>query len=215
MSFVALMQQRYYDPGIGRFLSVDPVTADGNTGGNFNRYKYAANNPYKFTDPDGRQEYAAEKFSDSYGSWTAEERAPFEAVAVPVTTAIVAMTPVVGPELALGLRVTTREVAQEATKEGKAPLMGRNPKDGGSRTNTDAGPGGNRATAKSIFRNQSEGKKTTTPMSNGGARTRAENGVQVRHNPDGSSRVDMPNRGSAPNGESLHTPPPPPPPSRL
>jgi RHS repeat-associated protein len=50
------MQQRYYDPGIGRFLSVDPVTADGNSGGNFNRYKYAANNPYRFTDPDGRQD---------------------------------------------------------------------------------------------------------------------------------------------------------------
>lgn len=48
------MQQRYYDPAIGRFLSVDPVTADGNNGGNFNRYWYANNNPYKFTDPDGR-----------------------------------------------------------------------------------------------------------------------------------------------------------------
>ncbi|MDQ3205673.1 MAG: Ig-like domain-containing protein, partial [Pseudomonadota bacterium] len=48
------MQQRYYDPGVGRFLSVDPVTADGNTGGNFNRYWYANNNPYRFTDPDGR-----------------------------------------------------------------------------------------------------------------------------------------------------------------
>jgi RHS repeat-associated protein len=49
------MQQRYYDPGIGRFLSVDPVTADGNTGSNFNRYWYANNNPYRFTDLDGRE----------------------------------------------------------------------------------------------------------------------------------------------------------------
>lgn len=48
------MQQRYYDPGIGRFLSVDPVTADTVTSWNFNRYNYAASNPYKFTDPDGR-----------------------------------------------------------------------------------------------------------------------------------------------------------------
>jgi RHS repeat-associated protein len=55
------MQQRYYDPQIGRFLSVDPVTADGNTGSNFNRYKYAANNPYRFTDPDGRYECTASK----------------------------------------------------------------------------------------------------------------------------------------------------------
>lgn len=49
------MQQRYYDPIIGRFLSVDPVTANSRTGANFNRYWYANNNPYKFTDPDGRQ----------------------------------------------------------------------------------------------------------------------------------------------------------------
>jgi RHS repeat-associated protein len=49
------MQQRYYDPMIGRFLSVDPVTAYTKPGQNFNRYWYANNNPYKFTDPDGRQ----------------------------------------------------------------------------------------------------------------------------------------------------------------
>ncbi|WP_434030297.1 RHS repeat-associated core domain-containing protein [[Pseudomonas] boreopolis] len=51
---LAYMQQRYYDPLLGRFLSVDPVTAHANPGSNFNRYWYANNNPYKFTDPDGR-----------------------------------------------------------------------------------------------------------------------------------------------------------------
>ena len=49
------MQQRYYDPQIGKFLSVDPVTAYSNPVGAFNRYWYANNNPYRFTDPDGRQ----------------------------------------------------------------------------------------------------------------------------------------------------------------
>lgn len=48
------MQQRYYDPAIGRFLSVDPVTANEGGFGHFNRYAYAYNNPYRFTDPDGR-----------------------------------------------------------------------------------------------------------------------------------------------------------------
>jgi len=48
------MQQRYYDPIAGRFLSVDPVTTDAKTGDHFNRYNYADNNPYKFVDPDGR-----------------------------------------------------------------------------------------------------------------------------------------------------------------
>ena len=48
------MQQRYYDPSIGRFLSVDSVGANAATGGNFNRYWYADNRPYVFKDPDGR-----------------------------------------------------------------------------------------------------------------------------------------------------------------
>ncbi|WP_445945295.1 RHS repeat domain-containing protein [Shewanella sp.] len=52
------MQARYYDPQIGRFYSNDPVGALGHIGrGNpvhgFNRYTYANNNPYKYTDPDG------------------------------------------------------------------------------------------------------------------------------------------------------------------
>ena len=49
------MQQRYYDPVAGRFLSIDPVTTDANSGDSFNRYVYANNNPYSYIDPDGRQ----------------------------------------------------------------------------------------------------------------------------------------------------------------
>lgn len=49
------MQQRYYDPEIGRFLSADPVTANSSPVASFARYSYAQNNPYRFTDPDGRQ----------------------------------------------------------------------------------------------------------------------------------------------------------------
>jgi uncharacterized protein RhaS with RHS repeats len=52
------MQQRYYDPVISRFYSNDPVDfmghmKDGNLTSGFNRYAYANNNPYKYTDPDG------------------------------------------------------------------------------------------------------------------------------------------------------------------
>src|SRR5690606_37290226 len=49
------MQQRYYDPMIPRFLSVDPVTAYDDPIGAFHRYRYANNNPYRFVDPDGRR----------------------------------------------------------------------------------------------------------------------------------------------------------------
>lgn len=48
------MQQRYYDPLIGRFLSADPIGANPGNGANFNRYWYGNNNPYRFLDPDGR-----------------------------------------------------------------------------------------------------------------------------------------------------------------
>lgn len=37
-----------------RFLSVDPVQFDSDTGSNFNRYYYGNNNPYVYVDPDGR-----------------------------------------------------------------------------------------------------------------------------------------------------------------
>jgi RHS repeat-associated protein len=46
---------RWYEPELGRFLSVDPVTFREDNIFTFNRYAYANNNPYKFTDPDGRE----------------------------------------------------------------------------------------------------------------------------------------------------------------
>ena len=48
-------QARYYNPGHGRFTSVDPLTASGaiKNPQTFNRYSYALNSPYKFTDPLG------------------------------------------------------------------------------------------------------------------------------------------------------------------
>jgi len=48
------MQQRYYDPVLGRFYSNDPVGFTADKPMMFNRYAYANNNPYKFSDPDGR-----------------------------------------------------------------------------------------------------------------------------------------------------------------
>jgi len=50
------MQARYYDPVIGRFLSVDPVGFNG-SGQNtayFNRYAYSGNDPINYIDPDGQ-----------------------------------------------------------------------------------------------------------------------------------------------------------------
>lgn len=51
---VIYMQARYYDPAIGRFLSMDPVALDGKNLFGFNRYAYGNNNPVMNIDPDGR-----------------------------------------------------------------------------------------------------------------------------------------------------------------
>lgn len=80
------MQQRYYDPQIGRFLSVDPVSADTVTGWNFNRYNYGANNPYKFTDPDGRTVTCSET------RCTGESHSALEAIVDTGTVALVYIT---------------------------------------------------------------------------------------------------------------------------
>ncbi|RYF46685.1 MAG: RHS repeat-associated core domain-containing protein, partial [Cytophagaceae bacterium] len=62
------MQQRYYDPVAGRFLSIDPVTTDANTSASFNRYAYANNSPYSYLDPDGRDTYRVNRDLRIFGS---------------------------------------------------------------------------------------------------------------------------------------------------
>lgn len=81
-----------------RWLSVDPVEANANNGQNFNRYYYANNNPYRFTDPDGRQ--AAERQIERYrkdaqeGNWAVYK--PFEKPAIAIT-ALMVFGPAAGP----------------------------------------------------------------------------------------------------------------------
>lgn len=96
---LSYMQQRYYDPQLGLFLSVDPVSPNNRPGSAFNRYRYAAGNPYRFVDPDGRQERAAERHADSVAN-TPSAYDTFGPAALAVTTAIVRATPVVGPAVA-------------------------------------------------------------------------------------------------------------------
>ena len=48
------MHARYYDPLVGRFLSVDPGAADLRQPQTWNRYAYATNDPIGNNDPDGR-----------------------------------------------------------------------------------------------------------------------------------------------------------------
>lgn len=48
---LSYMQQRYYDPELGIFYGNDPIGFRDIY--SFNRFAYANNNPYKYTDPDG------------------------------------------------------------------------------------------------------------------------------------------------------------------
>ena len=66
-------QQRYYDPVVGTFLSIDPVAADPGSGGNFNRYWYANNNPYGFTDPTGRAPFLIPLAIIAYKAYSAAD----------------------------------------------------------------------------------------------------------------------------------------------
>ncbi|MGG2100494.1 RHS repeat-associated core domain-containing protein [Stenotrophomonas sp. NRRL B-14846] len=83
---LSYMQQRYMDPQLGAFLSVDPVTAQGKGDMRlFNRYAYAFNNPYTFDDPDGRCP-SCDRFGDAF----AKEPQAFDHPGFTVPAAIVA-----------------------------------------------------------------------------------------------------------------------------
>ena len=58
-NYLDYMHARYYDAGVGRFLSVDPKYDEDVQfrPQKWNRYSYAANNPIRYIDPDGRGIY--------------------------------------------------------------------------------------------------------------------------------------------------------------
>ena len=105
------------------------MTTDANTGGSFNRYAYAANNPFKYIDPDGRQERAAEDFGDRFAKEAAAGNSdvykPFVKPAfVVVGAAAVVSAVMVGPPLLAASQsllapaaVVAVPVAKELTKQ--------------------------------------------------------------------------------------------------
>ncbi len=55
---------RYYAPGMGRFLSADPLVPDPTSPQSFNRYSYVENRPLVLTDPSGH--CATDPYDDYY-----------------------------------------------------------------------------------------------------------------------------------------------------
>jgi len=116
------MQQRYYDPEAGRFLSTDPVQADGG-GESFNRYEYANDNPYRYTDPDGRESgagYATGEYTMALppSSPEARDAALTMAGVVVVAGAAVGADEAVGAGAALraGVRYVAGKIAGAVTR---------------------------------------------------------------------------------------------------
>jgi RHS repeat-associated protein len=107
------MQARYYDPVIGRFYSNDPVGFNGVH--SFNRYAYANNNPYRYTDPNGEYpESWAEVGNLALGVGTVMGAAG-QAIAGMAMTAVGAADVVVGSKITGAALITGGVYAMKAS----------------------------------------------------------------------------------------------------
>jgi len=51
------MGARYFDTVSGRFMRMDPVGFDETNPESFNGYQYVINNPYRYVDPNGQEDF--------------------------------------------------------------------------------------------------------------------------------------------------------------
>ena len=60
------LRARYYDPQIGRFISLDAEKGSIQSPMDMNRYVYCKNNPIKYVDPSGKEGVAAQLLFDAF-----------------------------------------------------------------------------------------------------------------------------------------------------
>jgi RHS repeat-associated protein len=205
------MQQRYYDPVIGQFLSIDPITADGRAGRNFNRHWYANNNPYRFTDPDGRDvvvpwnaisRVVAERSTQAGIASQLDSPAPGPG---DVAGAIILLAAVgeigykiyqanVSPDVPDGLvGEQDKSSRQQGNRQNSGPLSSANGGTGDAATDFDVLTGGQSGPAP-------EGAKYPAGTLVG------DNGISLRPaNGKDGPRIDIPAKGDKPH-ETLHYP---------
>lgn len=130
MTGLVYMQERYYDPTIARFISADPDPVKTDTAWNFNRYAYAANNPYKYVDPDGRAVRCTDTTCTAEGDSIAE--AAIDALTIAIIYASRALE-----------NVFNESAETPATDDGGESVSDREPGPDGKRGST-GGPGAGR-----------------------------------------------------------------------
>lgn len=196
------MQQRYYDPSLGLFLSADPVVAYSNPIAHFNRYRYADNNPYRFTDPDGRQSCDGttcnltntDQFPAFLAIRAASDVAELSKMLFPIVPILIQASKGEAPPLPEGLVGTDdRSGSRSRGRENRGPLS---PDNGGV------------GDADSDFDLLTGGKSFKPPSGSSlpeGSRV-GENGILIRPGKEGEGpRIDIPASGDKPR-ETLHYP---------
>jgi len=210
------MQQRYFDPQIGRFLSVDPVAAYSNPVGAFNRYRYAANNPYRFTDPDGRQEATAA--GAAIGCAVTGPGCPAGAAAGAAIGAMVDVAVVIGGGIII-YHATVGDSKTQSSPSLPEGLVGtEDEKSGRQGDRINNGPlspeHGGTGDDEKDFETLTGGKYGPAPSDKGYPEGTRVGENEISHRPasgkDGP-RIDIPANSSKPH-ETLHYPKPPPPP---
>ena len=186
------MQQRYYDPIAGRFLSVDPVTTDAKTGAMFNRYEYAKNNPYRYVDPDGR--CSASRIDVAPGSICGGSGS---AAIASVAAAQHQVARAVNDQIQSAARGATNLlniIVSAASGEGaetptvkEPPVPGATPGRETKGRTTQWDKGGGMDEANRDF--DAKGPKDVVPLPDGGRRGTLPDGRQINVRPDSSGKV--------------------------
>jgi len=203
------MQARYYDPGTGRFLSVDPVAPTPGNIYSFNRYAYASNNPIMNIDPDGRQSVGEMINSGAEGcgpvscaGWAALDAVWTMAGAEGVSQiadkgwANTSSADRASAGLEIAAVLPPVKIASEAAGVLKTAVEVADAAKGVAKGKNIVAPGGREA-AKSLFREADvagKGGRTITKDATGGGRAvvgRTADGksIRIRFKPDGTTRI--------------------------
>jgi RHS repeat-associated protein len=218
------MHARHYSPLTGRFLSVDPVQGETKNPRSWNLYNYVFNRPSTYTDPQGLTGWRfndsitvvgdagmeglaslvwGRVFLDSIQRMSPEWKATAAlSLMLALDPSIYQGKPLVNFEPTDGLTVAMMPLTPGSFAGGR--LFGRNPRVARTRINTDL-PGG-RSVAKSIFQRLTRGQKIKQEVNPNGSirRSTLDDSVQIRLNPDGTTRIDIRGANSFRDIETIH-----------